>query len=46
VTEDTGVENPGPVTQGKGEQHFLELASEVAELILEICTIDPEKMYE
>lgn len=46
ITEDTGVGNPGPASREKGEQHFLELASEVAELILEICKNDPEKMYE
>lgn len=46
ISKDTGVGNPMPATKEKGESYFLEITNRIAELIIDICNNDPEKMYE
>lgn len=46
VTLDTGIGNPEFSTSEKGERFFVYLAKHIGELMVEICSIQAEKLYE
>ena len=45
VTEDTGIGDPKAATAEKGEQYFKDVTEKVAELFVQLTTLDVKKMY-
>lgn len=45
VTEDTGIGNPKKASPEKGKRYFEDVTDKVAQLIQEICEVNPGKMY-
>jgi creatinine amidohydrolase len=46
VSEDTGIGYPKAATKEKGEKYFKAAAEKVADLFVQVCRMDIEKMYE
>jgi creatinine amidohydrolase len=46
ITEDTGVGDPSQASAEKGKRYFEYVTGELAELMMEICANDPDKLYE
>ena len=46
VTEDTGIGNPKKSTKEKGERFFNDLTDKISELMLELCNITNNDLYE
>ncbi len=46
ISEDTGVGDPSRATEAKGARYVMELVSKLAEFLVELTEMDPDKMYE
>lgn len=46
VTADTGVGNPKKATKEKGETYFNEVTEKVGSLMVELATVDTDRLYE
>jgi creatinine amidohydrolase len=46
VTADTGIGNPAAATPEKGERYFGAVTQKVAELMYDLATTDPDRLYE
>ena len=45
VTEDTGIGNPKKASPEKGRRYFEDVTDKVAELILDICSVNSNELY-
>ncbi|MDZ7725779.1 MAG: creatininase family protein [candidate division KSB1 bacterium] len=46
ITADTGVGNPQHASKDKGERFFRAVTEKIADVLFELCRMDPENMYE
>jgi len=46
VSEDTGIGNPKKSTNKKGERFFNDLTDKLSELMLDLCTVNNNDLYE
>ncbi|MCC5925892.1 MAG: creatininase family protein [Bacteroidetes bacterium] len=46
VSEDTGIGNPKAATAAKGERFFRDVSNKIGQIMVEICALDRDAMYE